>query len=136
MSLYSKQDYRDAGHGVMFWAFVVGLIILAGIVIKLVFFPAELISKTFDADRAIRKYEWFHEAAAQIDAKRNDISAHTALVAQSFGTEKNRLMIEKAGMQQACRDLVARYNAESTKVNSVIFKGMSAPNSFSLTTCD
>lgn len=99
--------------------------------------PGKVIQQTLQTDNIIHKYEWFHDTNAAYTAKLGQIRTHKDLLgtASSSG-ETSRLNIELAAMKQACRDLVTRYNANSTKTNVEIFRGREAPESLVIETCE
>ncbi len=136
MGVFSKQDYKDGASWVTYGAWIVGLIILAVFALSFIFKPAALVGKTMETDNIIHKYEWFYDTSNAINSRVAQIKAHKALVDGAQGSEKSRLQVEMAGMQQSCRDLVAQYNANASKVNVAIFKTDSTPSSFSLTVCE
>lgn len=121
---------------------------LAALVIKVVLFPVGVahkavnsangvISKTLDSNNVIASYEWFHDVNAQFNARMGQIKGHKKLIeVESDSKEKSRLNIELSSMRQSCRDMAARYNANSQKVNKNIFKGDSLPEMLSLNDCE
>lgn len=97
----------------------------------------DIVSKTVDADNVIHNYEWFHDTSQAIDARLPQIETHKQFLAdETDPDEKARLRTELVAMQQSCRNMVSDYNANSKKVNVSIFKGGTAPSSYSLTICD
>ncbi len=82
---------------------------------------------------AIRKYEWFKDAAAQLDRKRADIDVYRARVAAAEKralngdrTDRERLSVmeaELAGVLASYNALAAEYNAASSKFNWAPLKG-------------
>jgi len=96
-----------------------------------------VMDRTFNADNVIAKYEWFHDAHGQYQSRVNQITATKRMFADEKDTaERSRLRIELAAQQQSCRDLVTRYNANSTKTNVSIFQGREAPSSLNIQTCE
>lgn len=144
MSDYRK-DYREIQRE-YFWtlpratlAIFAGLALLGGVgfIFNLASQPARIVAKTFDADNVIHNYEWYHDANNQVVARLGQIRAHKGIIADNTdASEKTRLRIELAAIQQSCRDLVGRYNANATKINRNIFMGRSAPESFNPSTCE
>lgn len=99
--------------------------------------PARVITKTFDADNMINNYEWYYEASNQVKARTAQITAHKSIVKDNTDpSERTRLRVELSAMQQSCRDLVGRYNANATKVNRAIFMGREAPTSLDPQICE
>lgn len=99
--------------------------------------PARVIDRTFDTDNVINSYEDF----------RDTYQAYNARVAQihDFETQKpedrddaEHLRVEIAGQRQSCRELVARYNSNSSKANHNIFKmgGGALPNELDMEECN
>ncbi len=135
--MYTKSDYKDGTSSVLFWGFIVLLIVLAAIAIKVIAFPAAVVGKTLDANTAITKYEWFYDASNAINAKVLQVQSHKQLLNNATDPgEKSRVSIEVAGIQQSCRELVAQYNANASKVNVSIFKTAATPASFDLSICN
>lgn len=123
----------------MAFALFAALVLFGGIgwLIGLMAQPARIVSKTFDADNVIANYEFFHDTNRQTLARVAQIRAHKAIIADNQDAgERPRLRIELAAIQQSCRDLVARYNANATKVNRSIFMGREAPDSINPSTCE
>lgn len=93
--------------------------------------------KTLDADNVIHNYEWFHDVDNQVKSRVSQIAAHREILSgETDGPEKRSLRIELAAMQQSCRDLVAQYNANSTKINRNIFRGRTAPEALDSNICE
>lgn len=144
MSEYRK-EFREVQSEV-YWSIprVAGILFVAvmilgagGWAISLLSQPGRVVSKTFDADNIITNYEFFHDANNQAKARVGQIKAHKIIIADNTdASEKTRLRIELAAMQQSCRDLVGKYNANATKVNRSIFMGREAPSSLNPQTCE
>lgn len=99
--------------------------------------PAAIVSKTFDPNNVIHNYEWFHDTNGAFKARVNQVKAHRQLVqSEPAGKERSRLSIELAGMQQSCRELAERYNANAQKTNRSIFMGREAPESLNPNLCE
>lgn len=135
--MYTKSDYKDGTSAVLFWGVIALMVVLAAIAIKVIAFPAAVVGKTFDANTAITKYEWFHDASNVINAKVLQVQSHKQLLSSVTDPgEKSRVNIEVAGIQQSCRELVAQYNANASKANVSIFKTAATPASFDLSICN
>lgn len=144
MSEY-RRDFREAQRE-YYWslpriivAFFVIMIAVGGIgwVVHLASQPARIISKTFDADNVIAKYEWFYDAYGNYRAKTSQVRQFKALLAgESDKQEQSRLRMEMAAIQQSCRDLTQRYNANAAKANQSIFMGHDTPSSLSQGDCE
>lgn len=99
--------------------------------------PARVISKTLETDNIISNYEFFHDAWNSIQARVNQKNSHKGFLAlENDPAEKTRLRIELAAIQQSCRDLVAKYNANATKTNRSIFMGREAPAAIDPSSCE
>ncbi len=94
--------------------------------------------KTFDADNIIDNYEWYFDAYSEIQAKSPQIAQHQKyLEAETDRKERINLRIELTAMQNSCRELAAKYNANSKKANRSIFKDHDLPHQLSATEhCD
>ena len=96
-----------------------------------------VINRTLDPDNVIAKYEWFHDAHGQYQARVNQIASTSKMYTEEKDPgERSRLRIELAAQRQSCRDLVTRYNANATKTNVSIFQGREAPSSLNINTCE
>ena len=84
--------------------------------------------KTFNADNIINNYEWYFDAYGEVKAKTPQIHQHQKyLETETDRDEKNHLRMELAAMQNSCRELVAKYNANSSKANRSLFKDHNLP---------
>jgi hypothetical protein len=144
-----RREYSEArkeGMGLFAWfivfAVVGGLALLIlhvlGVFGSVATAPGRVVSRTLDTDNIITKYEWFHDAngvyvsrVAQIKAKKRDMTD-----ASNDAAEKYRLRTELGAMQQSCRDLANRYNANATKTNQSIFMGRDAPTALNPSACE
>lgn len=93
----------------------------------------------FGPRSALKKYEWFKDAFAQLEKKRADIKVYenrlnSALkrVEKGDRTDRERLSIietELAGVIASYNSLAAEYNAASEKFNWSLFAGDNLPRS-------
>lgn len=97
--------------------------------------PGRVIQETLKTNNIIENYEMFYDLKTGYERRVADIGAHTGLVSDATGAEQNRLKIELAGLQQTCRDLVARYNSASQKMNQNLFKANDLPYELDINTC-
>lgn len=85
--------------------------------------PGRVIQKTLQTDNIISSYEWYFDTNAQFNARIGQIATHKQILGETTDdAEKSRLRMEMASMQQSCRELAERYNANSMKMNKTIFK--------------
>lgn len=99
--------------------------------------PMGLIKKTLNADNVITTYEWFHDANGNYKAKVAQIKQFKGLREnEADKAEKSRLTIELSAIQQSCRDLANRYNANAIKTNKSIFMGREAPEMLDVGGCE
>jgi hypothetical protein len=99
--------------------------------------PGRVLNRTLGTDNIVSSYEWFFDTNAQFDARRSQIKAHSALVkAEEDSRERSRLNIELGAMQQSCRDMATKYNANSEKMNKSVFKSRGLPESLQLNSCE
>ena len=138
---YNKAEFADTTKGIMWWAGLisVGVVVcsIASVGVNLINTPASVVSKTIDTNNIINKYEWYYDASAQYTARLAQVKAHARILAEeSNQAEKSRIRIELSGMQQSCRDLATKYNANSEKANQSIFKSSSLPSTLSITACE
>lgn len=121
---------------------------LFGLVAKIMFFPANVahtainsangvVSKTLDSANVLHSYEWFFDVNANTIARVNQIRAHAKLrTEETDAKERSRLAIDLSAMQQSCRDLVTKYNANSAKANKTMFKSNNLPEVLSIAQCE
>jgi len=94
-------------------------------------------NRTANPDNVIHNYEYFHDAHENIEAKQRNITGHRALIqTETDAAEIRRLRMELTAIQMSCRDLVAKYNANSNKANRSIFMGNSLPDNVNLSVCE
>lgn len=111
--------------GAMFWVF--GILGQGG----------RIMSKTLDANNVINTYEWYRDAWGNEKAKKSQVGQFKGLLAKETDpAEQRRLRIELAAIQQSCRELIQRYNANANKINKRIFMGTSVPESIDTGDCD
>lgn len=118
---------------------ILGIGILAGAiapVMMVVTAPGRLITDTFQTGNVKGNYEMFYDINAGHERRVADIAGHKAALVTASGNEKERLTVEMLGMQQTCRDLVTRYNAESSKVNKAVFKSNDLPETLDINSCN
>lgn len=99
--------------------------------------PARVISKTLETDNIINNYEWFHDAAGNFQAKTAQVRQFKGFeAAETNPAEKGRLRVDMAAIEQSCRELARRYNANSAKINRAIFKGTTTPETLNAGECE
>jgi len=99
--------------------------------------PARVISKTLDTNNIIHNYEWFYDVHASYLTRFNQVRQHKGFYKEETDkAEKSRLRMEMAAVQQTCRTLVTKYNANSEKMNTSIFKGWSLPETLNINNCE
>jgi hypothetical protein len=99
--------------------------------------PGKVITKTLQADNIIQSYEWFYDVDAAYKARHGQVVQYKNMFqTETDKDEKYRIRTELAAMQQTCRDLATKYNANSEKMNKSIFKGWSLPETLSQTACN
>lgn len=99
--------------------------------------PGKVITKTLQTDNIIQSYEWFYDVDAAYKARHNQVIQYKSfLSSETDKDEKYRVRTELAAMQQTCRDLATKYNANSEKMNKSIFKGWSLPSTLSYQNCN
>lgn len=131
--------YGEERTSVFMWvAWGLGLLItlsVIGFIWSVVSAPGRVVTETLGTNNIITSYEFFRDANEQVKARAAQIAAHKKFDAGGDKMEANRLRIELGAMQQSCRDLVAKYNANASKANKAIFRG-DAPTSLNLSTCE
>lgn len=129
-------------------AFWIVALSIFGLAMKVLLFPVnvastvinsaeQVIGKTLNANNVLSSYEWFFDTNAQFESRKGQIRGHSALVkAETDSKEKSRLNIELSAMQQSCRDMATKYNANSEKMNKTIFKSKGLPETLTLSNCE
>jgi len=108
-----------------------------GVIGKIANAPAKIISKTLETDNIIHNYEWFYDVNASYEARFEQVKQFkTFFNEETDKSERSRLRIEMSAMQQTCRELAKKYNANSEKMNRSIFKGWSLPEALSSSACE
>ncbi len=132
--------------------FGIGALIGVGILLKVVFFPVNVlekeiqtgydtVNKTLNADNAIYNYEWFKQTYEDINALKNQLINATVL-ADKFKVEAGdrskwtfedkqesaRLDSVKLGLQNRLEQVIADYNARAKMSNRNIFQNSILPN--------
>lgn len=115
-----------------------GAVLIGGMstVLSVVSAPGRVIQETLKTNNIINNYEMFFDLNAGYDRRVADIQSQRLMLEGATGAELNRLKIELVGLQQTCRDLVARYNAASEKENRALFKANKLPESLEIATCN
>lgn len=99
--------------------------------------PTRIINKTFDADNVINNYEWYRDAHGNFKAKISQVNQYKKIYEYETNSgEKSRIRIDLAAIQQSCRDLAGRYNANSLKINRSIFRGTNVPETLNMGDCE
>jgi hypothetical protein len=123
----------------IFFATIIGLFVLGSAlgIGSLILQPGRIVNKTLDADNVITNYEWFHDANGNYLARVAQVKQFKGLLgAETDAQEKSRLRIDMAAIQQSCRDLSRRYNANSEKMNRGIFRSHDLPDQLNSGECE
>lgn len=118
---------------------LIGVAVLVGAatpILSVLTAPGRVLTKTMGTENIINNYEMFFDLNAGYQRRLGDIAGHTAAVSTATGDEKNRLTVELLGMKNTCRDLVTRYNAESSKQNRSLFKAADLPSELDINSCN
>ena len=144
MSEY-RRDFREAQRE-YYWSLprvLLGLTVAsvliggAGYAINLASQPARIVSKTLDADNVIWNYEHFYNANANYTSRLSQVKQFKGLFdRETDSAERGRLRMEMAAMQQSCRDLANRYNADAAKLNRGLFRSKSLPETLEAGACE
>lgn len=99
--------------------------------------PAALVAKATNTTQMLQNYEWFYEAANNYDARVSQVRSFKQLLAEeSDAAEKQRLRVDLAAIRQSCRELAARYAAQSGKVHVGYLKSNALPEVLNLEDCE
>ena len=108
-----------------------GLIHLLGTAGQVASTPTRVLNKTLETNNVIQSYEWFHDVNGQIQSRIGQIKGQKTLIGQDPAVR-----MELTAMQQSCRDLVTKYNANSSKANKAPFKDNGLPEKFDISICE
>lgn len=109
----------------IFWA-VVGIIAILSLTtfaFSYIGSAAKVAQQEFSAEAMLKKYEWFKDASAQLDAKRADISIYERRLREPVindrldREQRNMWITEQAGVTASYNALAADYNAQMAKFN-------------------
>lgn len=83
---------------------------------------AQVAKEQFGPAAAVTKYEWFKDAASQLDRKKADLTMYDARLSslkQNGGSPDSiaQAEAERLGVASSYNDLAARYNATMAKAN-------------------
>lgn len=99
--------------------------------------PAALVDKATDTTKMLANYEWFYEASNNFNTRTAQIVvAKKALAEETDKAEKSRLRVDLATVQQSCRELAAKYEAQSGKIHVGYLKGKYLPESLNAKECE
>lgn len=99
--------------------------------------PGRVVTKTMQTDNIISTYEGFFAHKAAYDGRLGQIKTHTKLIeANADPAEASRLRIELAAMQQSCREMAIKYNADAAMMNKSLFRDGKLPSTLSELECD
>lgn len=126
-----EKGYRDARPYISTWFWRIVLIFIGlsvlfgtiGLIGGLFSSGAKVVQKEFYPEALLRKYEWFKDAAAQLDKKRADIQIYEARLKEATTvdrTDREQRMLwatELAGIKSSYNSLAADYNSQMSKFN-------------------
>lgn len=99
--------------------------------------PSRVINKTLQTDNIIFNYERFFDVNANFTSRVAQVKQYKEFLAtETEPTEKVRLRTEMAAMQQSCRELATKYNADSQKMNRSLFKDKDLPYTLNIAECE
>ncbi len=99
--------------------------------------PSRVINKTLQTDNIIFNYERFFDVNASFTSRSAQVKQYKEFLAtETDPSEKVRLRTEMAAMQQSCRELATKYNADSQKMNRSVFKDSDLPYTLNIAECE
>lgn len=123
------------GYGIVLPVFFIS--IGAIVLFLFVYIPTGLFTRTFDPNNVINRYEWFHNAKGQYDARVLQVDSFKHLLKTAHDqAEKTRILVELSAIQTACRELVTKYNQNSVKINQAMFRDRNLPSQLDLNKCE
>ena len=99
--------------------------------------PSRVVNKTLQTNNIIFNYERFFDMNASFQARRAQYLQYKGfLVTETDPAEKIKLRTEMAAIQQSCRELATKYNADSEKLNRSLFKDKDLPYTLNIAECE
>lgn len=99
--------------------------------------PAELVNKATDTTQMLANYEWFYEAANNFTARAAQVrSFKSLLTSETDHAEQSRLRVDLSAVQQSCRELAAKYEAQSGKIHVGYLKSKDLPEILNAKECE
>lgn len=99
--------------------------------------PGRVINTTLQTDNIIFNYERFFDLNANFTSRSMQVAQYKEfLLTETDPAEKIRLRTEMAAMQQSCRELATKYNADSEKMNRSLFKDKDLPYTLNIAECE
>lgn len=99
--------------------------------------PSRVINKTLQTDNIIFNYERFFDISANFTSRVAQIKQYKEFLStETDPIEKVSLRTEKAAMQQSCRELATKYNADSQKMNRSLFRDKDLPYTLDISYCE
>jgi len=112
--------FKIAGGITIVLLLTLGISFVTGIISS----TTNVVTKEFGAEAALKKYEWFKEASAELDRKVIDVEIYQQRVDTCYKrNERNCGIVEEQffGLKSSYNGLVAEYNAASNKFNWSMF---------------
>lgn len=99
--------------------------------------PAALLDKATDTTKMLANYEWFYETSNNFNTRTTQVAAlKKILMEETDKSEKSRLRVDLSAVQQSCRELAAKYEAQSGKIHVGYLKSKSLPESLNAKECE
>jgi hypothetical protein len=101
--------------------------------------PGRVANRTLQTDNIIFNYEYFFDVNASFQGRVAQVNQYREFFeTETDPAEKSRLRTEFAAIQQSCRELANKYNANATKINRGIFKDPRGvlPSSLDAASCE
>ena len=99
--------------------------------------PVALLNKATDTTKMLANYEWFYEASNNFQSRVAQVKQFKTLVAgETDKGELSRLRVDLSAVQQSCRDLSAKYSAQSGKLHVGYMKSNTLPETLNMKECE
>lgn len=99
--------------------------------------PSRVVNKTLQTNNIIFNYERFFDMNANFTSRVAQIKQYKEFFdTETNSVEKINLRTEMAAMQQSCRELATKYNADSEKLNRSLFKDKDLPYTLNIAECE
>ena len=142
MSFNDFKKERKEGRKWLLW--IIGVVVvfsilfsILGVVGKVASTPGRVLNKTLETENVITQYEFYYDTFTSYQSRSKQIAEFVDRIRdEEDKVEARFLRTELSGQRQSCRDMVAKYNSNSQKLTTKLFKGWDLPQRLDLNTCE